>query len=434
MPKRLDASRPDFQAALADLLDSRRQGVAGRVDAAVSGIIIDVRARGVMAVLDATRKFDRFDAGDADGLRVDPSLMTAALDGLDKRLRLALETAAARIQAFHERQLPEGFDYQDDVGIRLGMRWGPVEAVGLYVPGGAAAYPSSVLMNAIPAKVAGVDRLVMVAPTPDGKDSQMVLAAAALAGADEVWRVGGAQAVAALAYGADPIRPVDKIVGPGNAYVAEAKRQVFGQVGIDMIAGPSEVLIVADRNANPHWLALDLLAQAEHDADAQSILIADDAALLDAVAQAVDAELQTMPRAETAGASWRDHGGLILVDDVYQDGPAIVDRVAPEHLELVVTDPDRIADAVRHAGAIFLGAETPEAIGDYVGGPNHVLPTSGSARFSSGLGVLDFVKRTTLLGCGPQGLASVGPHAVALAEAEGLYAHGRSVEARLKQS
>ena len=431
MSKRLDASGPEFWAALTDLLNSRRQGVAARVDATVSGIITDVKARGITAVLDATKTFDRFDASDANGLRVDPALMRAALAGLDDRLRAALEAASARIRSFHEKQLPEGFDYQDELGIRLGMRWGPIEAVGLYVPGGAAAYPSSVLMNAIPAKVAGVDRLVMMAPTPDGLDNQMVLAAAELVGADEVWRIGGAQAVAALAYGAAPIRPVDKIVGPGNAYVAEAKRQVFGKVGIDMIAGPSEVLIIADSGANPRWLALDLLAQAEHDADAQSILISDDAGLLDAVSRAVDTELQSLPRAGTAGASWRDHGGLILVDDVYRDAPKISDLVAPEHLELVVADPDRIANVVRHAGAIFLGAETPEAVGDYVGGPNHVLPTSGAARFSSGLGVVDFMKRTTLLGCGAVGLASVGPHAVALAESEGLDAHSRSIRARL---
>jgi histidinol dehydrogenase len=288
-------------------------------------------------------------------------------------------------------------------------------------------------MNAIPAKVAGVQRLAMVAPTPDGKDNAMVLAAAALAGADEVWRIGGAQAVAALAYGADPIQPVDKIVGPGNAYVAEAKRQVFGQVGIDMIAGPSEVLIVADETADPRWLALDLLAQAEHDADAQSILISDSARLLDQVATAVDAELATLPRGETAGASWRDHGGLILVDDLMAEAPSIVDRIAPEHLELAVANPDLLAAKVRHAGAIFLGAHTPEAVGDYVGGPNHVLPTSGAARFSSGLGVLDFMKRTTLLGCDAKSLAEIGPHAAVLAESEGLDAHGLSVTARFSQ-
>jgi len=359
--------------------------------------------------------------------------MQVALAGLTKPLRAALETAAARIRTFHEKQLPEDFDYTDEIGVRLGMRWSAIDAVGLYVPGGAAAYPSSVLMNAIPAKVAGVQRLAMVAPTPDGKDNSMVLAAAALAGADEVWRIGGAQAVAALAYGADPIQPVDKIVGPGNAYVAEAKRQVFGQVGIDMIAGPSEVLIVADETADPRWLALDLLAQAEHDADAQSILISDSARLLDQVATAVDAELATLPRGETAGASWRDHGGLILVDDLMAEAPSIVDRIAPEHLELAVANPDLLAAKVRHAGAIFLGAHTPEAVGDYVGGPNHVLPTSGAARFSSGLGVLDFMKRTTLLGCDAKSLAEIGPHAAVLAESEGLDAHGLSVTARFSQ-
>ena len=433
MTARLSSSQPDFDTALAAFLASRRTGVTARVDGPVREIIQDVQTRGVAAVLDATAKFDRFTAADADALRVDPSLMQAALTGLTNPLRTALETAAARIRAFHEKQLPEGFDYTDDIGVRLGMRWSAIDAVGLYVPGGAAAYPSSVLMNAIPAKVAGVQRLAMVAPTPDGKDNAMVLAAAALAGADEVWRIGGAQAVAALAYGADPIQPVDKIVGPGNAYVAEAKRQVFGQVGIDMIAGPSEVLIVADETADPRWLALDLLAQAEHDADAQSILISDSARLLDQVATAVDAELATLPRGETAGASWRDHGGLILVDDLMAEAPSIVDRIAPEHLELAVANPDLLAAKVRHAGAIFLGAHTPEAVGDYVGGPNHVLPTSGAARFSSGLGVLDFIKRTTLLGCDAKSLAEIGPHAAVLAESEGLDAHGLSVTARFSQ-
>lgn len=433
MPRRLDATAPSFAADLAAVLDGRKAGVSARVDHVVADIIADVRSRGVQAVLDKTSELDRFDAGDAAGLKVDPDLMAAALDGLDAPLRAGLETAAARIRAFHERQLPEDFSYQDDAGVSLGMRWTALAAVGIYVPGGLAAYPSSVLMNAIPAKVAGVDRLVMAAPTPDGRDNQMVLAAAALAGVDEVWRMGGAQAVAALAYGAAPIKGVDKIVGPGNAYVAEAKRQVFGQVGIDMIAGPSEVLVVADKTANPRWLALDLLAQAEHDRDAQSILIVDDADLLAAVEAAVEAELKALPRAETAGASWRDHGALILVEDLERDAPGIVDQVAPEHLEVAAAEPQRIAGAVRHAGAIFLGDRTPEAVGDYVGGPNHVLPTSGSARFSSGLGVLDFMKRTTVLGCDAAALDAIGPHAIALADAEGLDAHGRSVAARLGQ-
>lgn len=433
MTKRLNAQRPDFDAALADFLASRRTGVSARVDGPVREIIQDVQARGVAAVLNATAKFDRFDAADADALRVDPALMRSALEGLSKPLRTALESAASRIRAFHERQLPEGFEYKDKIGVKLGMRWSAIDAVGLYVPGGAAAYPSSVLMNAIPAKVAGVQRLAMVAPTPDGKDNAMVLAAVALAGADEVWRIGGAQAVAALAYGAAPILPVDKIVGPGNAYVAEAKRQVFGQVGIDMIAGPSEVLVVADETADPRWLALDLLAQAEHDADAQSILISDSADLLRRVSDAVDAELAILPRGETAGASWRDHGGLILVSNLMADAPSIIDRIAPEHLELAVADPEALAAKVRHAGAIFLGTHTPEAVGDYVGGPNHVLPTSGAARFSSGLGVLDFMKRTTVLGCDPASLAIIGPHAATLAEAEGLDAHGLSVTARFTQ-
>lgn len=428
--RRLDARSTGFRADLAALLDGRKAGVASRVDDVVSAIVQDVRDRGAAAVLDATRRFDRFKAPDANALRVPEADIQAALAGLDSKLRDALEAAAARIRAFHERQRPEDFRYKDSAGIALGMRWTPISAVGVYVPGGKAAYPSSVLMNAMPAKVAGVERLVMAAPTPDGVDNPVVLAAAALAGVDEVWRIGGAQAVAALAYGADPIEPVDKIVGPGNAYVAEAKRQVFGQVGIDMIAGPSEVLIVADGSADPRWLALDLLAQAEHDADAQSILISDDAALLDRVAAAVEDELARLPRAETAGASWRDHGALILVGSL-EKAPDIVDLIAPEHLELAVADPELLASRVRHAGAIFLGARTPEAVGDYVGGPNHVLPTSGAARFSSGLGVIDFMKRTTLLGCDAEGLAGIGPHAITLAEAEGLDAHGRSVAIRL---
>jgi len=434
MPRRLDARAPDFDAGLTALLDGRKEGVADRVDRVVAGLIDDVRSRGVEAVLEATRNFDRFPAADAGSLRVSPDEMASALESLDPRLRAALETAANRIRAFHERQRPDDFRYRDDAGVTLGLRWTAIQAVGLYVPGGAAAYPSSVLMNAVPAQVAGVERLVMAAPTPGGRDNAMVLAAAALVGVDEVWRIGGAQAVAALAYGADPIAPVDKIVGPGNAYVAEAKRQVFGQVGIDMIAGPSEVLVVADGSADPRWLALDLLAQAEHDADAQSILISDDGALLDAVEQAVEVELQALPRAETAGASWRDHGALIRVEDILRDAPAVIDRVAPEHLELVVEDPDGLSSRVRNAGAIFLGGETPEAVGDYVGGPNHVLPTSGAARFSSGLGVLDFMKRTTLLGCDTAGLAAIGPHAVTLAETEGLHAHGRSVSVRLQRN
>ena len=433
MPRRLDASEANFEAGLRALLDGRKAGVSERVDAAVTEIIEDVRARGADAVLDATAKFDRFQAASTAGLKVSADDLADAVRQIPANVRDALETAANRIRAFHERQMPEGFSYTDDVGVSLGMRWTAIEAVGLYVPGGAAAYPSSVLMNAIPAKVAGVRRLAMAAPTPDGKDNAAVLAAAALAGVDEVWRIGGAQAVAAFAYGADPIMPVDKVVGPGNAYVAEAKRQVFGQVGIDMIAGPSEVLILADNSADPRWLALDLLAQAEHDADAQSILITDDAGLLDAVAVAVEAELAALPRGEIAGASWRDHGGLILVEDLLRDAPAIVDRVAPEHLEIVTADPGSLSTAVRNAGAIFLGASTPEAVGDYVGGPNHVLPTSGAARFSSGLGVLDFMKRTTLLGCSPEGLAAIGPAAVTLADAEGLDAHGRSVAVRLGQ-
>jgi len=431
MPRRLDAGEAGFEEALGALLDGRKQGVSDKVDRPVAAIIEDVRARGAAAVIEATARFDRFQPTSADALRVTAEEMAAALASIPQDLRAALETAANRIRAFHERQLPQDFAYEDGEGVHLGLRWTALDAVGLYVPGGLAAYPSSVLMNAVPAKVAGVARLAMTAPTPDGKDNAMVLAAAALAGVDEVWRVGGAQAVAALAYGADPIRPVDKIVGPGNAYVAEAKRQVFGQVGIDMIAGPSEVLVLADKSANPGWLALDLLAQAEHDADAQSILISDNAGLLNAVAAAVDAELERLPRTDVAGASWEANGGLILVGDLMADAPAIVDRIAPEHLQIVAADPNALTARVRHAGAIFLGAMTPEAVGDYVGGPNHVLPTSGAARFSSGLGVLDFMKRTTLLGCDAAGLAKIGPAAVTLAASEGLDAHRLSVAVRL---
>ena len=431
MPRWLDASEANFEASLSEVLEGRRDGVSKRVDASVSKIIADVRQLGIAAVMEATERFDRFQVTDPKALRVGHEELKAALNSLPSEMRSALEIASSRIYAFHERQFPKDFQYMDELGVTLGMRWTPISAVGLYVPGGAAAYPSSVLMNAIPAKVAGVDRLVITAPTPGGRDNVTVLAAAALAGVDEVWRIGGAQAVAALAYGADPIFPVDKIVGPGNAFVAEAKRQVFGQVGIDMVAGPSEVLIVADKTANPRWLALDLLAQAEHDADAQSILISESKELLKSVAEEVEAELKVLPRAEIAGASWRDHGALIFAS--LETTPAIVDRIAPEHLELMLESPDEFADKIRNAGSIFLGSQTPEAIGDYIGGPNHVLPTSGAARFSSGLGVLDFMKRTTLLGCDEASLANIGPHAVVLAESEGLNAHGRSVAVRLKE-
>ena len=344
--------------------------------------------------------------------------------------RTALELAAARIEAFHTRQIPDDIQYTDDQGVRLGLRWTPIDAAGLYVPGGTAAYPSSVLMNAIPARVAGVNRRVMVVPTPDGVVNDLVLAAARLSGVTEIWRIGGAQAVAALAHGTESIRPVDKIVGPGNAYVAAAKRLVFGKVGIDSIAGPSEILVVADGRNNPSLIAIDLLSQAEHDTAAQAILITDDADFADAVTAAVDDHLATLPRTEIAAESWRVNGAIIVVERL-DDAPGLVDRLAPEHLELAVDDPDAMAGKIRHAGAMFLGRHAPEAVGDYVAGPNHVLPTMRTARFSSGLGVLDFMKRTTLVGCSADSLARIGPAAITLAEAEGLDAHARSIAVRL---
>jgi len=363
-------------------------------------------------------------------MRVAPAEIDAAEAQCGADALGALAFAAGRIADYHRRQLPQDLDYVDDAGVRLGARWRAIESVGVYVPGGTAAYPSSVLMNIVPAKVAGVARVVMVVPAPHGRLNPLVLAAAKLAGADEIYRVGGAQAVAALAYGTESIRPVDKIVGPGNAYVAAAKRRVFGAVGIDMIAGPSEVLVVADRDNDPAWIAADLLAQAEHDEAAQSILVTDDAGFADDAAEAVERMLARLPRQDIAGASWRAHGAIIRVRDL-AEAPAIVDRVAPEHVELAVGDPDALAAKIRNAGAIFLGRHTPEAVGDYVGGPNHVLPTSRSARFSSGLGVLDFLKRTSILGCDAASLAVLGPYAVALARAEGLDAHALSIAVRL---
>jgi histidinol dehydrogenase len=388
-------------------------------------------ARGDQALVELTRRFDRFDP-EVVGLRFAPDEIESALARCDRTALDALTLARDRIEAYHRRQLPSDDRFSDGLGVELGSRWTAIEAVGLYVPGGTAAYPSSVLMNALPARVAGVPRVVMVVPTPDGKIEPLVLAAAKLAGVDEIYRVGGAQAVAALAHGTATIAPVAKIVGPGNAYVAAAKRLVFGTVGIDMIAGPSEVLILADKSGNPDWIAADLLAQAEHDATAQSILITDDAALADAVEQAVTAQLATLPRGAIAGASWRDYGAVIVVRNLY-DAVALVDALAPEHLEIETSDAERLAAKIRNAGAIFIGAYTPEAIGDYVAGANHVLPTARSARFSSGLGVLDFMKRTSILKCGPDQLAALGPSAIALGEAEGLDAHARSVAIRLNR-
>jgi histidinol dehydrogenase len=430
MPIRLDSKAPDFSARFAAFLATKRE-TAQDVEQSVRAIIDDVRARGDAALGELTRKFDRLDL-DLVGLRVSAADIDGAATACDRKALEALIFARDRIEAYHRRQKPADERFVDALGVELGYRWTAIEAVGLYVPGGSAAYPSSVLMNAVPAKVAGVPRIVMVVPAPDGKLSPLVLAAAKLAGVDEVYRVGGAQAVAALAYGTETIRPVAKIVGPGNAYVAAAKRLVFGTVGIDMIAGPSEVLIVADRNANPDWVAADLLAQAEHDGAAQSILVTDDPSLADATEKAVAAQLTTLARSSVASASWRDFGAIILVRDLDEAIP-LIDAIAPEHLEIETQDPERIADRVRNAGAIFLGAHTPEAIGDYVAGSNHVLPTARSARFSSGLGVLDFMKRTSILKCGPEQLAALGPAAIALGEAEGLSAHARSVAIRLNR-
>jgi histidinol dehydrogenase len=428
MPQQFDSQAPDFAARFRVFLDAKREASLD-VEQTVRAIIADVVARGDAALIDYTRKFDRIDLAKA-GLRVSAAEIDAAEQACDPQALSALKLARDRIEAYHRRQLPKDDRFTDSLGVELGSRWTAVEAAGLYVPGGTAAYPSSVLMNAIPAKVAGCPRLVMVVPSPDGKLVPLVLAAAKLAGVDEVYRVGGAQAVAALAYGTETIAPVAKIVGPGNAWVAAAKRLVFGKVGIDMIAGPSEVLILADRTGNPDWIAADLLAQAEHDVSAQSILITDDAALATQVEKAVAAQLQTLPRVEVASASWRDFGAIIKVPRL-ADAIPLVDRLAPEHLEIASADADALAAKIRNAGAIFIGAHTPEAIGDYVAGSNHVLPTARSARFSSGLGVLDFMKRTSLLKCGPEQLRALGPAAIALGEAEGLGAHARSVAIRL---
>ena len=428
MTLRLSTTDADFEARFQALLTAKRAEEED-VDAQAAAIIADVRARGDAAVLDYTARWDRLTLSAAE-LRLSDAEISGVADKADPRALAALEIAAARIRAFHERQMPGVIDYVDDQGIGLGARWTPVQAAGLYVPGGTAAYPSSVLMNAIPAAVAGVKRLAMVVPTPDGVMNPLVFAAARLSGVTEIYRIGGAQAVAALAYGTKSIAPVDKITGPGNAYVAAAKRRVFGQVGIDMIAGPSEILVVADGANDPHWIAADLLSQAEHDPSAQAILITDDAAFADAAARAVEAELAGALREGTSRTSWTANGAIIVVRHLDEAVP-LVDAIAPEHLELAVADPDALAAKVSNAGAIFLGRHTPEAIGDYVAGPNHVLPTSRTARFASGLGVLDFMKRTTLVRCDAAGLAAIGPAALTLAEAEGLPAHARSVAIRL---
>ncbi|MFN3434235.1 MAG: histidinol dehydrogenase [Sphingomonas sp.] len=426
---RLDTSDAGFADAFAALVDARREA-SSDVTRDVATIIRAVRDDGEAAVAAFTRKLDRHDLSET-GWRIEPAACAAAYEALEPGLRTALDLAAARIRAYHERQRPADADYTDAAGVRLGARWRPVDAAGLYVPGGRAAYPSSLLMNAIPAKVAGVERLVMVTPTPDGQINPLVLAAAHLAGVDEVWRIGGAQAIAALAYGAGRIAPVDVITGPGNAWVAEAKRQVYGVVGIDMVAGPSEIVVVADARNDPQWTAADLLSQAEHDTTTQSILFTDDAEYATRVAAAVEAELAILPTAAVARAAWDANGAIVVVERL-EDACPLIDRLAPEHLQLAVDDPQALFDRVRHAGSVFLGRHTPEAIGDYVAGPNHVLPTGRRARFASGLSVLDFMKRTSFLGLDETALAELGPATVALAEAEGLPAHARSVALRLR--
>ena len=430
MPVFLDTTDAGFEAAFTDLLSAKRED-SPDVDATVAAIIADVRERGDEAVIELTAKFDRIELT-PDRLAFSADEVADAIERVTSDDRAALELAAARIRAYHEKQLPADASWTDAAGATLGWRWTPVSAAGLYVPGGLASYPSSVLMNAIPAKVAGVERIAITVPTPDGEVNPLVLLAAHLSGVTEIYRVGGAQAIAALAYGTKTIRPVDKITGPGNAFVAAAKRRVFGKVGIDMIAGPSEILVIADRENDPDWLALDLMSQAEHDESAQSILITDDAEFGRAVAEAVDKRLTTLQRRKIAGASWRDFGAVITVRDL-DEAAVLSNRIAPEHLELCVADPEALAEKTVHAGAIFLGRWTPEAIGDYVGGPNHVLPTARSARFSSGLSVMDFVKRTTLARMTPEALGAIGPAAEALATSESLEAHGLSVTARLAQ-
>lgn len=428
MPQFLNAADANFETQFTALLGAKRED-SPDVDAVVAEIIADVRARGDAAVLELTAKFDRLELT-PETLRFSEEEIENYYAQVTAEERAALELAAERIRAYHARQMPEDQSWTDDSGATLGWRWTAVSAAGLYVPGGLASYPSSVLMNAIPAKVAGVERLAIVVPTPDGIANPLVLLAARLAGVDEIYRIGGAQAIAALAYGTETIAPVDKITGPGNAFVAAAKRRVFGKVGIDMIAGPSEILVIADKNNNPDWIALDLLSQAEHDESAQSILITNDAQFGRDVADAVNKRLETLERRAIAGASWRDFGAVITVSDL-DKAAALSNRIAPEHLELCVGDPDALSEKITHAGAIFLGQFTPEAIGDYVGGPNHVLPTARSARFSSGLSVMDFVKRTTLSKMTLESLKTIGPAAAALAKSESLEAHGLSVLARL---
>ena len=430
MAIRLDTRSGDFAQSFRAFLDTKRETSAD-VEAVVRTIVADVAARGDEALKELTLKFDRLDL-DRVGMKVTPGEIAAAQNACARETLAALELARDRIEAYHRRQVPRDDRFTDALGVELGSRWTAIESVGLYVPGGTAAYPSSVLMNAVPAKVAGVPRLAMVVPAPGGILNPLVLAAAKLAGVDEIFRIGGAQAVAALAFGTQSIAPVAKIVGPGNAYVAAAKRLVFGKVGIDMIAGPSEVLIIADKTGNADWIAADLLAQAEHDTSAQAILITDSQALADAVERAIEGQLMRLPRHKIASASWQDFGAVILVRS-FDEALPLVDAIAPEHLEIATADAEDLAQRIRNAGAIFIGAHTPEAIGDYVAGSNHVLPTARSARFSSGLGVLDFMKRTSLLKCGPEQLRALGAAAMALGTAEGLDAHARSISIRLNR-
>ncbi len=430
MATRLDINDSGFEDAFVRLLETKRETETD-VDDTVRAILADVREKGDEAVIAYTREFDGFELS-SETMAVTSQEIEAAKEAADSDVLESLELAAGRIADFHRRQAPEGVDYTDEAGLRLGLRWRPLSAVGLYVPGGTAAYPSTVLMNALPAKIAGVGRLAMVVPAPKGEINPLVLAAAAIAGVDEIYRIGGAQAIGALAFGTETVAAVDKIVGPGNAYVAAAKRQVFGTVGIDMIAGPSEILVLADAQNDPDWIAADLLSQAEHDTAAQAILITDDGDFAERVLAAMDGHLKTLPRAETAAASWREHGAVIVVDAL-ADALPLIDRLAPEHLEIATEDADALSEGVNNAGAIFLGRFAPEAIGDYVAGPNHVLPTARSARYASGLGVLDFVKRTSIIGCDGAGLANVGPAAIILARAEGLDAHALSVSIRLNR-
>lgn len=426
---RLQSSDPGFERAFRKLVRDRREGDAD-IASDVAAIITDVRSRGDAALAELTSRHDEHSLSQDENWRITPEACREAYDALDPALRAALELAAGRIRAFHQAQLPEDRDFTDDSGVRLGARWLPVDSAGLYIPGGRAAYPSSLLMNAIPAKVARVERLAVMTPTPKGETNPLVLAAAHIAGVDEIWRIGGAQAIAALAYGTERISPVDVVTGPGNAWVAEAKRQLYGVVGIDMVAGPSEILVIADGKNDPEWIVLDLLSQAEHDPMAQSILITDDPLFADSVANRLGVELATLPTAKVTNDSWKNHGAIIEVASL-EEAPALANALAAEHVEIATDDPEALFARIRHAGSVFLGRHAPEAVGDYVAGPNHVLPTGRRARFSSGLSVLDFMKRTSFIGMDEAALKAIGPAAILLAETEGLPAHARSIEVRL---